>query len=72
VNDRWADGVVANISATVLLSILDELIRILAADGRLILTGFTERELAPFFELVPVVDVLAQDEWRCIIANFSS
>jgi ribosomal protein L11 methyltransferase len=60
------DIVVANISGTVLLSILDDLMRI----GRtLLLTGFTEDELPAFQQLLPNSSVFALDEWRLIRAD---
>lgn len=64
--DSCADIVVANISGTVLLSILDDLMRI----GRtLLLTGFTEFELPAFEQLLPNCSVLALDEWRLILSD---
>ena len=64
--NQSADLVVANISGTVLLSILDDLLRI----GRtLLLTGFTEHELPAFQQLLPNTSILALDEWRLIRAD---
>jgi ribosomal protein L11 methyltransferase len=64
--NQSADLVVANISGTVLLFILDDLLRI----GRtLLLTGFTEHELPAFQELLPNSSILALDEWRLIRAD---
>lgn len=63
---RCADVVVANINATVLLSIFDDLLRIARAGGWLILTGFLESEAAVFTSSFPAAQVFAQDEWRCI------
>jgi ribosomal protein L11 methyltransferase len=61
-----ADIVVANISGIVLLSLMDDLLRI----GRiLLLTGFTEHELPVFQQLLPNSAVLALDEWRLIRAD---
>lgn len=61
------NAVVANISGTVLLAIFDELLRILAGGGRLILTGFPEWELATFQKLLPHATVTASNEWRCVV-----
>lgn len=61
-----ADVTVANINATVLLSIFDELMRITREGGWLILTGFTEAELRPFRDMSPGAEVSEMDEWRCI------
>jgi ribosomal protein L11 methyltransferase len=63
--DSCADIVVANISGTVLLYILDDLMRL----GRtLLLTGFTEYELPAFEQLLPNSKVIALDEWRLLRA----
>jgi ribosomal protein L11 methyltransferase len=67
--DESADIVVANISATVLLAIADDLQRIVRRDGRLILTGFPEPELDRVEALFGKGEVLQQDEWRCLIVN---
>ncbi len=66
-----ADITVANISATVLLSMLDELLRITRAPGRLILTGFTEAELPAVEKIFPSLVVSAMNEWRCVAVNVS-
>jgi ribosomal protein L11 methyltransferase len=64
--NRTAEIVIANISGTVLLSLLDDLLRI----GRtLLLTGFTEYELAAFQQMLPNSSVLALDEWRLLRAE---
>jgi ribosomal protein L11 methyltransferase len=57
---------VANISGTVLLAIFDDLRRITAQGGRLILTGFNESELDVFLGLLPEAEVTGLNEWRCI------
>lgn len=64
--DVSADIVVANISATVLLAIADDLLRIIRRDGRLILTGFTEPELGRIQALFGKGEILEQDEWCCL------
>jgi ribosomal protein L11 methyltransferase len=67
--DGWADITVANISGTVLLSILEDLVRITRANGWLILTGFTEAELSVFQTYFPRATVSLMNEWRCVVAN---
>ncbi|MGI9070132.1 MAG: 50S ribosomal protein L11 methyltransferase [Bryobacteraceae bacterium] len=71
VADRWADVTVANINGTVLLAILDELLRITRANGWLILTGFAEEEVSAFERYFPISKVLAEEEWRCVIVTVS-
>lgn len=66
IRSSWADITAANISGTVLLAILEDLQRITKRHGRLILTGFTEDELAAFIRLFPRSRVLAEEEWRCV------
>jgi ribosomal protein L11 methyltransferase len=60
------DLTVANISATVLLSILDDLLRITKPDGVLILTGFMEPECARFQEMFPDSTSSKRDGWGCL------
>jgi len=78
--DGCANVVVANISATVLLSIGDELMGLLATDGWLILTGFQEPELATVQRafsagevtaLVTSLLVTSLNDWRCLCVQFS-
>lgn len=57
---------VANISGTVLLSILDDLKRVTRPGGHLILTGFTEWELPRFVDMLPWAQVSRNEEWRCL------
>ena len=64
-----ADIVVANINATVLLSLFDDLLRIAKPGGRLILTGFTQSELRPFLDLLPGAEVSSLTEWCCATAK---
>lgn len=66
---RTADVTVANISATVLLSISDDLLRITKPSGTLILTGFPEWELSASLGIFPSASVSAMNEWRCIVAT---
>ena len=68
--DGCADVTIANISATVLLSILDDLIRITRTGGYLILTGFSEAELRPFEKMFPAGEVSTLVEWRCLTVRF--
>jgi ribosomal protein L11 methyltransferase len=60
---RCADVLVANISATVILSIADELLRI---GGRLILTGFSDYELPAMEQTFGTGAVTSSGEWRCL------
>ena len=64
--DECVDVVVANINATVLLSIFDDLLRVTKPGGWLILTGFPEPEAAVFTRIFPSAEMFAQGEWRCI------
>jgi ribosomal protein L11 methyltransferase len=68
---NWADVTVANISGTVLLSIFDEMERLTASGGRLILTGFNEAELLLLRSLFSDSRVISSGEWRCIIGRKS-
>ncbi len=63
--------VVANISATVLLSIADELLRVLKPGGTFILTGFPDGERAAIEGIFPAQAVLEKDGWSCLISNSS-
>lgn len=64
--DACAPVTIANISATVLMSIADELLRISAADAHLILTGFSEYELPAIEETFGKGTVTSSGEWRCV------
>lgn len=64
IRHECADVVVANINASVLLSILDELIRITKPGGWLILTGFAGPELGAMQQYVQDGAVLSLGEWR--------
>ncbi len=70
--DYCADITVANISAMVLLHVLDDLLRIVRADGWLILTGFPESEGVALIRQFPDADVSALGEWRCLTVRISS
>ena len=72
--DCCADIVVANINATVLLSMADELLRISAPGGRLVLTGFTECELAAMEQnfLASTKRIHQSGEWVCVNLGFAA
>jgi ribosomal protein L11 methyltransferase len=61
-----AQVLVANISGTVLLSMADDLLRILVPGGWLILTGFPESELSMMERMFGSGRVTAMNEWRCL------
>lgn len=65
----WADVTVANISGTVLLDAMDDLLRITRPGGVLVLTGFVEGELPAFESLLGGGQILSAGEWRCLIAR---
>lgn len=64
--DESSDVTVANISATVLLSILNEVVRITRPKGWVVLTGFPEEELQPFQRIFPDAEISQLNEWRCL------
>lgn len=70
--DSVADLIVANISGSVLLAILDELLRVSKPDATVILTGFTDYEAARFLKFFPLAEVTARNEWRCLVIPLSS
>ena len=72
-SDSCADIVIANINATVLLSIAEELLRITAPGGRLILTGFTEFELPAVEQNFPASEksICQFGEWTCVNLQLS-
>lgn len=72
VSDEWADVTVANISATVLLSIADDLLRVTARNGVLVLTGFPGVEAATLAGFFPRADLAYSGDWACLIAKLSS
>lgn len=69
--DGCAAVTVANISGTVLLSIGDELLRLTAAGGKLILTGFRDYELPSIEQHFGNGTVTSCDEWRCLNVQLS-
>ncbi len=64
-----SDVTLANISGTVLLSILEELLRITNPDGWLILTGFSDAEANVFEQMLPDSETFGIDEWRCVVTK---
>lgn len=60
------DIVVANISATVLLSIADDRLRIVRSRGTLVLTGFAEAESAVVRQVFTGCTEVEQDGWSCL------
>jgi ribosomal protein L11 methyltransferase len=66
-----ADITVANINGSVLLSMGDELLRITQTGGKLILTGFTESELHRIQQTFGSREILAINEWRCLVRTIS-
>lgn len=69
--DGWSAITVANISATVLLSIADDLLRVTAMPGILILTGFPESEAGAIAALLPGSEITCLDGWACLTAKLS-
>ena len=61
-----AQVLVANISGTVLLSLADDLLRVVRPGGSLILTGFPESELSVLQRAFGYGAVTAVNEWRCL------
>jgi ribosomal protein L11 methyltransferase len=68
----WSDITVANISGTVLLSIADELMRVSARGGVLILTGFPRSEAEVVKQLLPPSQATHAGDWTCVTATLSS
>ena len=66
---RCAHVVIANINATVLLSLSEDLMQIVTGKGRLILTGFPATELPPLLNIFLHSDVLLREEWACVISR---
>jgi ribosomal protein L11 methyltransferase len=62
---------VANISATVLLSILDDLLAVIRPNGILILTGFPRSEAARLMNFLPAAELTYLDDWACLVARLS-
>ena len=64
--DGWADTTVANISGTVLISILDDLLRVTRPGGQLILSGFINDETPAFLRLFPDAEQTTREGWSCL------
>jgi ribosomal protein L11 methyltransferase len=69
IRSAWADVTVANISGTVLLAILDDLLRITRRGGTLVLTGFAESEAPTFANALPDATVSTMDGWSCVVGK---
>lgn len=69
VGPEWADITVANISATVLGAIMDELVRITKPGGAIVLSGFMEDELPSMESLAGSGEILSSEEWQCLIVR---
>jgi ribosomal protein L11 methyltransferase len=69
ISAAWSDVTVANISATVLLSVTDELIRVTRANGALILTGFPRAEAAALTRFFPTPQLRYLEDWACLITK---
>ena len=67
--DGWADVTVANISGTVLISILDDLLRVTRPDGFLILSGFADNEALAFLRIFPDAEQTTCEGWSCLTAH---
>jgi ribosomal protein L11 methyltransferase len=65
------DLVAANISGTILLSLSQDLRRIVRSKGTLVLTGFPEHELPALQSHFPNSTVSGIDTWRCITVRVS-
>ena len=63
------DIAVANINASVLFSLADDLLRILRPGGELILTGFPKSESSQVAQLFPPHKLLEEDNWLCLIST---
>jgi ribosomal protein L11 methyltransferase len=77
ITDGWSDVTVANISATVLLSLADDLLRVTAPDGVLILTGFPRSEAHALMQFLPHAELTYSeltysDDWACLTVKLSS
>ena len=66
IRDGCADVTIANISGSLLLAILDDLLRITTAAGVLILTGFEIGEAARFQQLFSGASLRTKEGWACL------
>jgi ribosomal protein L11 methyltransferase len=67
--DGWADITIANISGTVLMSILDDLLRVTHCGGVLILSGFADNEVSAFLHIFPDAEQTTRGGWSCLTAK---
>lgn len=67
--EHTADIVVANINATVLLAIADDLLRMLHPAGTLILTGFPQNESPTIEQIFERSSRLVKEGWSCLISR---
>ncbi len=68
--DASSDVTVANISATVLLSIWDDFLRITRRPGCLIVTGFPKAESQRISDLLPGAKLFELEGWSCLAGRF--
>jgi ribosomal protein L11 methylase PrmA len=66
-----SDVTVANISATVLLAIWDNLLCVTRRPGYLILTGFETAESRVIEELVPDPTIFEEEDWVCLLTRLT-
>jgi ribosomal protein L11 methyltransferase len=66
-----ADITIANISATVLLAIWEDLLRITRPGGTFIVTGFPDNEAAVIRSLLSHPETFEGDDWVCFAATVS-
>jgi ribosomal protein L11 methyltransferase len=62
---------VANINASVLLFLADDLLRVVHPGGHLILTGFPRTEQAILQQIFSPAEILDLEGWSCLIARLS-
>ena len=67
--DEWGDVTIANISGAVLMSILDDLLRVTRPDGFLILSGFIIDEAQAFLRIFPNAAHTTREGWSCLTAR---
>ncbi|HEX4750213.1 MAG TPA: 50S ribosomal protein L11 methyltransferase [Bryobacteraceae bacterium] len=70
-DESSSDVTVANISATVLLTIWDDLLRVTRRPGYLILTGFQSSESRVIEELLPHPTISEEEDWVCLATRLS-
>jgi ribosomal protein L11 methyltransferase len=67
--ENSVDIIVANINATVLLAVADELLRMLRPSGVLILTGFQQIESRTVEQIFAPSAVMEEDGWSCLVSR---